>query len=177
MRCLCSCQAWEEAAGLWRNAWLRQGEDWRVACYRNAPARPHVCGWLSWPLSAASSSFVLILFLFSSCFPLLLPLLPILVLLFFSFPSSSSSCFYSFRSSSSSPSYLVFSSTSFLFLLLFVHFLRQTFLLFFSPLLFLFFIQPFTRLRKVRPGYNDIGLCDTSPITSDIVRYQLISHC
>jgi hypothetical protein len=26
----------------------------------------------------------------------------------------------------------------------------------------------------VEPGYNDIGLCDTSPISSDIVWYQLI---
>jgi len=27
------------------------------------------------------------------------------------------------------------------------------------------------------PGYNDIALCDTSYITSDILRYQLIPHC
>jgi len=27
------------------------------------------------------------------------------------------------------------------------------------------------------PGYNDIGLCDTSFTASDILRYQLIPHC
>ena len=27
------------------------------------------------------------------------------------------------------------------------------------------------------PGYNEIGLYDTSPITSDILWYQLIPHC
>ena len=29
----------------------------------------------------------------------------------------------------------------------------------------------------VEPGYNDIGLSDTSSITSDILWYQLIPHC
>jgi hypothetical protein len=29
----------------------------------------------------------------------------------------------------------------------------------------------------VEPGYNDIGLYETSPITSDILWYQLIRHC
>jgi hypothetical protein len=29
----------------------------------------------------------------------------------------------------------------------------------------------------VEPGYNDIGLYDTSSITSYILRYQLIPHC
>ena len=29
----------------------------------------------------------------------------------------------------------------------------------------------------VEPVYNDIGLCDTSYITSDILWYQLIPHC
>jgi len=29
----------------------------------------------------------------------------------------------------------------------------------------------------VEPGYNDIGLCDTSSITSDILWYQLIPRC
>jgi hypothetical protein len=29
----------------------------------------------------------------------------------------------------------------------------------------------------VEPGYNDIGLYNTSPIASDILRYQLIRHC
>jgi len=29
----------------------------------------------------------------------------------------------------------------------------------------------------VEPGYNDIGLCDTSSIPSDILWYQLIPHC
>jgi hypothetical protein len=32
-------------------------------------------------------------------------------------------------------------------------------------------------LGEVEPGYNDIGLYDTSPITSDILWYQLIPHC
>jgi hypothetical protein len=27
------------------------------------------------------------------------------------------------------------------------------------------------------PGYNDIGLCDTSSIASDILWYPLIPHC
>jgi hypothetical protein len=31
--------------------------------------------------------------------------------------------------------------------------------------------------NTVKPGYNDIGLCDTSSIASDILRYQLIRHC
>ena len=31
--------------------------------------------------------------------------------------------------------------------------------------------------NTVEPGYNDIGLYDTSPITSDILWYQLIPHC
>jgi hypothetical protein len=31
--------------------------------------------------------------------------------------------------------------------------------------------------NTVEPGYNDIGLYDTSPIASDIVWYQLIPHC
>jgi hypothetical protein len=29
---------------------------------------------------------------------------------------------------------------------------------------------------KVEPGYNDIGLCDTLSIASDILWYQLIPH-
>jgi hypothetical protein len=29
----------------------------------------------------------------------------------------------------------------------------------------------------VEPGYNDIVLCDTSSIASDILWYQLIPHC
>ena len=29
----------------------------------------------------------------------------------------------------------------------------------------------------VAPGYNDIGLCVTSSIASDILWYQLIRHC
>jgi hypothetical protein len=32
-------------------------------------------------------------------------------------------------------------------------------------------------LNTVEPGYNDIGLCDISSITSDILWYQLITHC
>jgi hypothetical protein len=32
-------------------------------------------------------------------------------------------------------------------------------------------------LNTVEPGYNDIGLYVTSPIASDIQRYQLIPHC
>jgi hypothetical protein len=31
--------------------------------------------------------------------------------------------------------------------------------------------------NTVEPGYNDIGLCDTSSIASDILWYQLIRHC
>jgi hypothetical protein len=27
------------------------------------------------------------------------------------------------------------------------------------------------------PGYNDIGLYDTTPVMSDILWYQLIRHC
>jgi len=30
--------------------------------------------------------------------------------------------------------------------------------------------------NSVKPGYNDIALCRTSPITSDILRYHLIPH-
>jgi hypothetical protein len=33
------------------------------------------------------------------------------------------------------------------------------------------------KINTVEPGYNDIGLYDTSPITSDILWYQLIRHC
>ena len=29
----------------------------------------------------------------------------------------------------------------------------------------------------VEPGYNDVGLCDTSPVVSDTLWYQLIPHC
>jgi len=29
-------------------------------------------------------------------------------------------------------------------------------------------------INTVKPGYNDIGLCDTSSIPSDILWYQLI---
>jgi hypothetical protein len=32
-------------------------------------------------------------------------------------------------------------------------------------------------LVTVEPVYNDIGLCDTSCIVSDILWYQLIPHC
>jgi hypothetical protein len=32
-------------------------------------------------------------------------------------------------------------------------------------------------VKLVEPVYNDIGLRDTSSITSDIPRYQLIPHC
>jgi len=31
--------------------------------------------------------------------------------------------------------------------------------------------------NRMQPGYNDIGLYDTSPITSDILCDQLIPHC
>jgi hypothetical protein len=31
--------------------------------------------------------------------------------------------------------------------------------------------------HTVEPGYNDIGLCDTSSVASDILWYQLISRC
>jgi hypothetical protein len=29
----------------------------------------------------------------------------------------------------------------------------------------------------VKPGYNNIGLCDTSSVTSHVLWYQLIPHC
>jgi len=32
-------------------------------------------------------------------------------------------------------------------------------------------------LITVEPDYNDIGLYNTSPITSDVLWYQLIPHC
>lgn len=32
-------------------------------------------------------------------------------------------------------------------------------------------------LCTVESGYNDIGFCDTSSIASDVLLYQLISHC
>jgi hypothetical protein len=32
-------------------------------------------------------------------------------------------------------------------------------------------------VNTVEPGYNDIGLYDTSPIASDILWYQLIPRC
>jgi hypothetical protein len=31
--------------------------------------------------------------------------------------------------------------------------------------------------NTVEPGYNNIGLCDASPITWDILWYQLVPHC
>jgi hypothetical protein len=31
--------------------------------------------------------------------------------------------------------------------------------------------------NTVEPGYNNIGLCDTPPITSDILWYHLIPQC
>jgi hypothetical protein len=31
-------------------------------------------------------------------------------------------------------------------------------------------------LYTVKAGYNDVGLCDTSPIASDILWYELIPH-
>ena len=32
-------------------------------------------------------------------------------------------------------------------------------------------------INTVERGYNDVGLYDTSSITSDIMCYQLIRHC
>jgi len=32
------------------------------------------------------------------------------------------------------------------------------------------------QLSRQKPGYNDIGLCDTSFITPDMLWYQLIPH-
>jgi hypothetical protein len=32
-------------------------------------------------------------------------------------------------------------------------------------------------INTVEPGYNDIGLYDTSSTASDILWYQLIPHC
>jgi len=34
----------------------------------------------------------------------------------------------------------------------------------------------FVKKTEAEPGYNDIGLRDTSSITSDILWYQLIPH-
>jgi hypothetical protein len=31
--------------------------------------------------------------------------------------------------------------------------------------------------NTAEPGYNDNGLYDTSPITSELLWYQLIRHC
>ena len=31
--------------------------------------------------------------------------------------------------------------------------------------------------NAIEPGYNDIGLSDTSSIAPDILWYQLIPHC
>jgi hypothetical protein len=39
------------------------------------------------------------------------------------------------------------------------------------------FIAFMSLIIAVEPGYNDIGLYDTSSITSDILWYQLIPHC
>jgi hypothetical protein len=37
---------------------------------------------------------------------------------------------------------------------------------------------PFAKaLYAVEPAYNDIGLYDTTSITSDILWYQLVPHC
>jgi hypothetical protein len=35
----------------------------------------------------------------------------------------------------------------------------------------------YASLNTVEPGYNDSGLNDITPITSDIMWYQLIPHC
>jgi hypothetical protein len=36
---------------------------------------------------------------------------------------------------------------------------------------------PSKQVNTVEPGYNDVGLCSTSPIESDILWYQSIPHC
>jgi hypothetical protein len=41
----------------------------------------------------------------------------------------------------------------------------------YSPVIYLVF------LSRVEPGYNDIGLCDTSSIASYILWYQLTPDC
>ena len=121
----------------------------------------------SFPASSFSVPFVFVFVVFPT--PSLLPVLVLLISLSFLFlllllfspflllpflscfflPPPSSSCFYCYISVAL-PSFFCFS----------------------SPLLFLFFIQPFTRLRRVGPGYNDIGVCDNPSITLYILRYQ-----
>jgi hypothetical protein len=39
------------------------------------------------------------------------------------------------------------------------------------------FIQALVKYDTVEIGYNDVGLCNTSPIASDVLCYQLIRHC
>jgi hypothetical protein len=40
----------------------------------------------------------------------------------------------------------------------------------------MFLILQLTHQNTVKPGYNDIGLRDTSSIASDLLWYQLIPH-
>jgi hypothetical protein len=35
----------------------------------------------------------------------------------------------------------------------------------------------YKHIYRVEPGYNDIGLYDTSSIASDILSYQLLAQC
>jgi hypothetical protein len=44
----------------------------------------------------------------------------------------------------------------------------------FTPLVF---TSAGTSVTTVEPGYNNIGLYDTSSIASTILRYQVIPHC
>jgi hypothetical protein len=47
-----------------------------------------------------------------------------------------------------------------------------------APLSGTYSISKHTEIQiTVKPGYNDIGLYETSPIESDILWYQLILHC
>jgi hypothetical protein len=50
-------------------------------------------------------------------------------------------------------------------------------LVIFGTSLLLFMFNQFKNIITFESGYNDIGLCDTSPIASDILWYQLIPHC
>jgi len=46
-----------------------------------------------------------------------------------------------------------------------------------TQLNFMLSCRTLTKVSPVVPGYNDVCLYDTLPITSDILRYQLIPHC
>jgi hypothetical protein len=49
--------------------------------------------------------------------------------------------------------------------------------MFYSPNYYFHLGYQSSFVYTVAAGYNDIGLYDTSSITSDILWYQLIPHC